>query len=183
MQLTIETKAIEFFSKQSEFSTINKLKCFVKEEHSFCLYFFSFNTETQAELLEKYIIVRDFIAIYFQSDYIDKEVERWNLYTFFFIREKVNIEIKYKIEQDKFSSRKIVIDDWANESDYEEIKKRIELELFSISIENPQEYNETKIDSILKGNHRDVFSHITKNSKQRTYENDVNKLIEELGIE
>jgi len=183
MQLKIETRVIEYLSKQSEFHSINKLKCFAKEEKSFSLYIFSFFTDTQAELLEKYITVRDFIAIYFQSEYIDKEVERWNLYIFFFVRGNVNLEVKYKIEQDKFSSRKIVIDGIQEDITDEFIRNKIEEELFNFKIEQAQEYTETKIDEILKIKHTAVLNQIEKNKKQKISEVELQLIIEELANE
>jgi hypothetical protein len=50
------------------------------------------------------------IAINFQIN-LDKEIERWNIYLLFLLENEVPKEIKYKIEQDKYSCRKLVEDD------------------------------------------------------------------------
>ena len=49
------------------------------------------------------------IAIYYQTK-LETEFERWNLYLFYVLEEETARGLKYKIENDPISSRKIVID-------------------------------------------------------------------------
>lgn len=52
--------------------------------------------------------ITEYIAIYFQS-MLKNEYSIWNIYLFFLLQDEVSNEIKYQIENDTFSSRKIVI--------------------------------------------------------------------------
>ncbi len=49
------------------------------------------------------------IAINFQIN-LQEEIERWNIYLLFLLENEVPKEIKYKVEQDKYSCRKLVED-------------------------------------------------------------------------
>ena len=52
-------------------------------------------------------------AIYQNSEYMsDKEFDRWNFYIIYITKDKVTKELKNKVENDKFSSRKIVEDSY-----------------------------------------------------------------------
>lgn len=73
---------------------------------------FSFIFETENVLSHNWKSITGTIASYYQSKY-EKEgedFERWNIYILFLIKEEVSTQLKYKIENDKFSSRKIVQD-------------------------------------------------------------------------
>lgn len=50
------------------------------------------------------------VAFYMQDKFANT-FEKWNLYLFYLIKNECSITIKYKIENNPFSSRKIVIDD------------------------------------------------------------------------
>jgi hypothetical protein len=54
------------------------------------------------------------IAGNYQSELVD-EFAVWNIYVFYLCRTNVSIGLKYKIENDRFSSRKIVLDNYAEE--------------------------------------------------------------------
>ena len=73
---------------------------------------FSFFFESEKELYDNWEVITSSIAAYYQSELDDetKEFERWNIYIIFFARGNVSNQLKYKIENDKFSSRKIVKD-------------------------------------------------------------------------
>lgn len=73
---------------------------------------FSFFFESEKELYDNWEVITSSIAAYYQSELDDetKEFERWNIYIIFFVRVNVSNQLKYKIENDKFSSRKIVKD-------------------------------------------------------------------------
>jgi hypothetical protein len=159
------------------------LKCWEKKEENYKIHIFSTIINSQSDLEKNWKGINSYIATYFQGLILDKSVERWNLYFFIFVNEKVSINTKYKIEQDKFSTRKIVIDEIPKDSNDEYIKNRIEEELFHFSIGHAQEYNETKIDEILNTNHNAVFNHIRINAKLRINDNELKSIIEELGNE
>ncbi|MEQ8474486.1 MAG: hypothetical protein RIC35_25030 [Marinoscillum sp.] len=53
--------------------------------------------------------VTSWIAGRFQAK-VESEFEQWNIYLFFMVPFKIDISLKYSIENDTFSSRKIVIE-------------------------------------------------------------------------
>ncbi len=61
------------------------------------------------ELSELWKEMRNFIAIKFQNK-LTIEFERWNVYVFYMVESPIDNELKYQIENDTFSSRKIVIE-------------------------------------------------------------------------
>jgi hypothetical protein len=73
---------------------------------------FSFFFESENDLNEKWKTITNAIAAYYQSAFEGKEseFERWNIYILFLVKEAVDNRLKTKIENDKFSSRKIVQD-------------------------------------------------------------------------
>ena len=73
---------------------------------------FSFFFESEAYLNDKWESITSSIAVNYQSEFEDEEqeFERWNIYIFFVVKGSVDSQLKYKIENDKFSSRKIIQD-------------------------------------------------------------------------
>ncbi len=59
-------------------------------------------------LSTKWKAITEFIAIHFQSSLKD-EFSLWNIYLFFIMENEVNDDLKYIIENDTFSSRKIIV--------------------------------------------------------------------------
>jgi hypothetical protein len=55
----------------------------------------------------------------------DSEFDRWNFYIIYISKDSVSKELKNKIENDKFSSRKIIEDAYANEFNHEEANRLI----------------------------------------------------------
>lgn len=78
--------------------------------------------------------INNIIATYFQSN-LNKNVEKWNIYLFFFVVDKVSRDVKYKIEQDKYCSRKIIIDSNEEWLDENKIMNYIQMQLFTLKIE------------------------------------------------
>lgn len=72
--------------------------------------FFLIFSENEKKLEEKWDEIADFIAVDFQSRQTD-EFQVWNIYVFYITESPIKKELKYKIENDTFSSRKIIIDD------------------------------------------------------------------------
>lgn len=181
--LSQENNVIEKLKAKPEFAEISKLKCFVKSENDFNMYFFAYYAESTDELAKKEEIVRDFIAIYFQGLTVEKDVERWNIYIFFFVQGEVNQDLKYKIEQDKYSSRKIIIDKLEGEPDDAKIIELINSELFVevfSAVEQPD--SEAGLLEKFEEKYKDIIEYI--NSKDDTSPKDnINELIEKFGHE
>ena len=132
MQLSKAEKIIGALSAKNEFFADSTISCWIRKEAMMDIYIFTKTVTSSDELVSDYSKMRDNIAISFQSQMLDKDVERWNIYIFFFVEGKVEDDHKLIIEQDKFSSRKIVVDDTANPSD-DEVMKIIDLELFDFT--------------------------------------------------
>jgi len=64
--------------------------------------------------------VRNTIGVYFQSK-LESQFEIWNIYLFFLSSERIDRDLKHKIEHDTVSSRKIVLDEFIAAEDYKNI--------------------------------------------------------------
>lgn len=66
--------------------------------------------EKTADLGDSWKDIYSSIAAYFQTGLpADAEFERWNIYLLYICREGVDKELQYKIENDRFACRKIVL--------------------------------------------------------------------------
>jgi hypothetical protein len=52
------------------------------------------------------------IAAYYQASLVD-QFTKWNIYVCYLCKTPISINLKYKIENDRFSSRKIVLDNFS----------------------------------------------------------------------
>ena len=73
---------------------------------------FAFMFDNESDLSDNWRKITSSVAAYYQSAFEDEknDFERWNIYILFIVRTPVGFQLKYKIENDKFSSRKIVHD-------------------------------------------------------------------------
>ena len=72
-------------------------------------YAFFIHFETEEILSKEWSEIRNFIAYKFQAN-VDDEFCKWNIYLFFLLPSSISLDIKYRIENDTFSSRKVVIE-------------------------------------------------------------------------
>lgn len=78
------------------------------ENWAFNVIFFNSNLD---DLNKRWDKVSSAVSMCYQADVTDEnEFEKWNLYIIYVCTEKVDKELNAKIENDKFSSRKIVED-------------------------------------------------------------------------
>lgn len=161
MPLNKADHIIESLKQKDEIISFEHLTCWEYKEDNYSLYMFSIQLKNQEELLKLHEELRDYIAIYFQSQILEKDIERWNIYQFFFIQEKVDDSTKQKIEQDKFSTRKIIHDNRQQILSDDEIKILINQELFDFEIDK-REINTDSIESFLREDHTAVLSLIDK---------------------
>lgn len=76
------------------------------------VFFFTFGDA--GALQENWEKMQKAIAGYYQTSLADgADFERWNIYIFYLCCELVASELKYKIQNDKFSSRKIVVENFS----------------------------------------------------------------------
>jgi len=131
-----------------DFSSFQKLECWVKSQDNYNIHIFSIQLSDEAELLEVKEDLRDYLAIYFQSQILEKDVERWNIYQVFFVQKHVRKEIKQQIEQDKFATRKLVIDNLGRVLSDVEIDQRINDEIFKFEFSSNKQTSLSLVDSL-----------------------------------
>jgi hypothetical protein len=161
MPLNKANHFIKSLEEKDETLSFENLTCWEYKEDNYSLYMFSIQLKNQDELLKIHEELRDYIAIYFQSQILEKDIERWNIYQFFFIQEKVDDSTKQKIEQDKFSTRKIILDNLKKSLLDEQIKSLINLELFDFKIETRKIDTDT-VDEKLNKEHSTILELIDK---------------------
>lgn len=138
------------------------LECWIKEEENYNIYIFSIQLEDKDKLLEYHEELRDYVAIYFQSQFLEKNVERWNIYQFFFIKDKIDEVTKQLIEQDKFSTRKIIHDGLNKVINEDDIKSIIEEELFEFEYTQRGLATETIDEFLAEKKHHEIISILDK---------------------
>jgi len=121
-------------NSQEDVPEFEQLHCWEKPFEGYKIYIFSIQIDKESDLIEINDKLRDFIAIYFQSQFLDKLVEKWNIYQVIIVNEKVSPPIKQKIEQDKFATRKIILSDFPEELSDLDIKQLIADEIFNFTI-------------------------------------------------
>lgn len=163
-----------------------RITCWAQDQGSFQLYVFSALFQTADILRELWEPLNDDIALEFQSK-LTIDVESWNIYIIFLVKEQISRELKYKIEQDKFSCRKLVFDNF-NEKKWQLFVKNEKLiaefitdRLFHINIEKQTPSDEENLDSILRKEHEMLLEVINSNSEKINYKPVFNKFLNKYG--
>ena len=173
---------IESLKEKDETISFENLTCWEYKEDNYSLYMFSIQLKNQKELLKTHEELRDYIAIYFQSQFLEKDIERWNIYQFFFIEEKINHDSKQKVEQDKFSTRKVIYDDRKKSLSDDEIKVLINQELFDFEIAK-REINKESVESYLSKDHITILSLIDEIGNEKINDSSLEQILTSLGNE
>lgn len=161
MQLIKADYIINNLKKFDAFFSSEKLQCFIKEEENYKIYIFTMQIKEVEELLKIKDDFRDYLAIYFQSQTLEKDIERWNIYQVFFIEESIRKDIKQQVEQDKFATRKLVFDNLGCILNDELIDEKINSEIFEFKLTKNESASISLIDS-LKQDDAILFSEIEK---------------------
>lgn len=113
------------------------LKLWKYQYSDFNMYIFSIVVDEE-KLLNYWEDIRNKVALYFQSN-LEKEIELWNIYIIFFVENSVaQKELKYKVENDHYCARKIVLENVGNiKEDETKIKEKIIKKLFELKIPEP----------------------------------------------
>jgi hypothetical protein len=123
-----------------------KIDCWIKEEAeaNFNIHIFTVQVTSRNELNEYWEKINNNIAINYQS-ILEKNIERWNIYVIYVVKDKVDDRLKYEIEQNKYATRKIVFDNNYQEIfDYEGDEREsrvacvVENKLFIIDVKSIQ---------------------------------------------
>lgn len=69
---------------------------------------FFINIRDEQALIDQWKVITEFIAVHFQSS-LKNEFSVWNIYLFLILEQEIKDDLKYIIENDTFSSRKIII--------------------------------------------------------------------------
>lgn len=126
----------------------DNLQCWIRLEENYNIHIFTIQLKNEVELLEVKDDLRDYLAIYFQSQTLEKDIERWNLYLVFFVEESISKDIKQQIEQDKFSMRKLIFDNQTCVLNDEEINQRINTEIFEVELTENLTTSDSLMDSL-----------------------------------
>ncbi|EMF0157468.1 ABC-three component system middle component 1 [Enterococcus hirae] len=107
---------VEILKEITTYEIIEKttgLTCYTYQQanEKYRLHFFCYIFDNQDELLANYEEINDQIAYSFQSQ-LKRKIERWNIYFFLFVKAKVAKPIKASIEQDKYATRKVIVDNF-----------------------------------------------------------------------
>ncbi|BES62690.1 ABC-three component system middle component 1 [Dysgonomonas capnocytophagoides] len=117
---------------------------------------FSFFFESEKELDDNWEVITSSIAAYYQSEFDDDtmEFERWNIYILFLVKKNVSNQLKYKIENDKFSSRKIIQDNISDSINIDSISQLIQGHIINndLDISEPIDIIEQSIGSTYSNN-------------------------------
>ncbi|NOU94895.1 hypothetical protein GC093_16940 [Paenibacillus sp. LMG 31456] len=143
--------------------------CWIKQEELFKLYIFSVVITDVDTLKKRWLSIINDIAVNFQST-LEKTVEIWNIYVVFIIHNKVEKELKYLIEQNKFSSRKIVLDNIQNRNKNlkkDHIQSIISSKLFNLSFNAKPHLDDENLETILLKENEVLFKIISENSIDR----------------
>jgi hypothetical protein len=146
LDLTKKDEVIEGLKNLSEVFCKHNVNIWVKGQEKYEINIFTVLLDNNEQLNNCWEELTNDIAVHFQS-LLDKDIEIWNIYVLFLIKEVVDKDLKYKIEQDKYSSRKIVCDDFKaimGESLDLQIKSIIDNKLFGFQLnELKNDRNET----------------------------------------
>lgn len=129
-------KEILNLESEKEYETI---KCFqyIDDSNKYKFYVFSCYYNDEEELKAHFKTINDIIAFDFQSNLL-LDVERWNLYIFFFVGDTISHELKTSIEQNKYATRKILYDNMSKEPSIKQIEEIILNKLFRLEL-SPEE--------------------------------------------
>jgi len=150
MQFNKTQKIIDLLKAKDPSIEFEKLQCWIKPEADYNIYIFTVQLKGENELKNLKDDLRDYLAIYFQSQTLEKDVERWNIYQVFFVEESVGKDIKLQIEQDKFATRKLVFDNVGKDLADEEIERKLNTTIFHFELSSSIKTNEKLEDALGK---------------------------------
>jgi hypothetical protein len=132
--------------------------------------------DSQQELVDKWKPVQSIISIKFKTE---TKFSKWNIYLVLLCPDTLDLREKYAIENDRYSARKIVLDELGKQLTIDEVEARINVELLGSDLElrkeEPSSFLAVRlaIASIIKN----VPIDVTNKSKEKRGEI-VTKLIE-----
>lgn len=124
-------------------------------------------------------IISEEIALKFQNKIISKD-DKWNIYIIYACSDKVDKELKAKIENDKFSSRKIVEDNQTKELSDEIVNNLIVKHITNTDLVNIVNNTDENIEKSYHPQKAEVWDLIPKNESVMRNKGLQNTIIEQL---
>jgi len=150
MQLIKSEDIITDLMQFEDLSSFKKLQCWIKQEEHYNIHIFTIQLNSEDELLRVKDGLRDCLAIYFQSQTLEKAVERWNIYQVFFVEGIVSKDVKLNIEQDKFATRKLLLRDNIGKALLDEdIVKELDSRIFQFELKQNEQTRESLNDVLV----------------------------------
>lgn len=173
MKLIVKDNIGELINIDEELSD-NNINCIQHQpsEGSYNFYIFTCDFNSEVELVNKYKIINEVIAFDFQRTLI-RDIEKWNLYVFYFVNEKLSEDAKFLVEQNKYATRKLVFDDLGSFLDLEEKKAIIQNKLFNLELVDKRKEKDKdmeRVSTLIKKTDPKLFNLIetTKEIKGKT---------------
>ena len=159
--------------------------CWEKIQPHFKLYLFTLLIEDGSEISDSWETITNNIAIEFQAN-LDKQVEIWNIYVVFISKNYINKELKYQIEQNKYSSRKLVFDgfedqEWDKLLAEKDTAAYLDNKLFSLTIlpSSPTEMKAASLEELLQEKHAALLRIIGNSDANNYYKVFFDKYLED----
>ncbi|MCT4613568.1 MAG: hypothetical protein N4A49_01685 [Marinifilaceae bacterium] len=176
MQLIKSENTITSLMQFEDFSFYKELHCWIKDERDYNIYVFVIQLKGESELMKIKDDLRDCLAIYFQSQTLDKDVERWNIYQVFFVEEQISKDLKLQIEQDKFATRKLVFDNIGKKLNDVEIENKLGFAIFDFELSSNTK-TKKPLEKLLERKELDLFHSIEEAN------GDIDKLLKKVENE
>ncbi|MGS2776975.1 ABC-three component system middle component 1 [Robertmurraya sp. GLU-23] len=159
---------INNIKKDSGNNLFDLVECRVKTEDKYNLYIFTIILDDQKKLVDVWKEICGDIAIYFQTD-LERNIEIWNIYVLFLVEGSVDSQTRYLIEQNKYSSRKLVIEDVKSPVDKRKIDSIINEKLFNLNINytSRTSYKNEPLSKSLETKYGTLFKVIKNNHREK----------------
>jgi hypothetical protein len=164
-----KTEIIDFIKEESSNFLFDLVECRVKSEDLYDVYIFTVVLRDQEELIETWEDISSDVALYFQGG-LKTEIEIWNIYILFLVQASVDRQKRYLIEQNKYSSRKLVIEEIKSPITEESIEDIINDKLFRVKINSVSSLsNSNRTESIsnkLETSYKKLFDVINESNEK-----------------
>lgn len=161
-----------------------RFSCWEKVAPQFTLYLFTLLVEDGQEIMDSWETITNNIASEFQAS-LSKQVEIWNIYVVILSKNRLGKELKYRIEQNKYSSRKLVFDgfeaqEWNQLLTEETVATFLNNKLFSLAIAPAAPVAATvSLDALLRKDHAALLNIIGDSNATNYYKLFFDKYLED----
>jgi len=159
---------IDLIKEESGNSIFDLVECRIKSEDLYDVYIFTVIIQDQDKLIEIWEDISSDVALYFQGS-LKSEIEIWNIYILFLVQASVESQVRYLIEQNKYSSRKLVIEEIKSPITEEIIEDIINEKLFKVKINSVSSSSKNRTESIsnkLEASYKKLFTIINESNEK-----------------